>query len=140
MPKKYAYIFDVDGTLAKMLGRTPYEFDKVASDQEIEPVTNILRSINQAGIAYVIIFSGREDSCQLETEHWLQSHGLDYDYIRLRKTGDNRDDCIVKKEMYDKFKDEFDIQGVFDDRPKVCRMWRELGLTVFQVGDPYVEF
>lgn len=30
----------------------------------------------------------------------------------------------------------YQIHAVFDDRPRVCRMWRhELGLLVFQVGD-----
>jgi hypothetical protein len=29
---------------------------------------------------------------------------------------------------------------VIDDRPKVCRMWRSLGLSVFQVGNPDYEF
>ncbi len=53
----------------------------------------------------------------------------------MRKTGDKRDDTIVKKELFDSFKNDYYVEYVIDDRPKVVRMWRSLGLFTFQVND-----
>jgi hypothetical protein len=54
----------------------------------------------------------------------------------MRKTDDNRKDCIVKKEIYETFiKDKYNVLFVMDDRNQVVNMWREQGLTCFQVAD-----
>ena len=54
----------------------------------------------------------------------------------MRKNRDYRPDTIVKKEMYDQMLvDGYKPTLVFDDRPSVLRMWREIvGLTVVDVG------
>ena len=44
-------------------------------------------------------------------------------------------DDILKKDMLDKYVDIDDVFLVVDDRNKVVKMWRSLGLTVFQVAD-----
>ncbi len=52
----------------------------------------------------------------------------------MRKEGDHRPDTIAKKELLDRLIAEgHQIAGVFEDRPSVVRVWRELGLTVFQM-------
>ena len=54
----------------------------------------------------------------------------------MRKTGDNRKDCIVKRELFDAhIKDKYYIDFILDDRNQVVNMWRELGFTVMQVAD-----
>lgn len=131
--KPKAYIFDVDGTLAQKGDRYIFDYSKVYLDSPREQVINMAKILTKAGYA-IIIFSGREASCLEETCDWLKTHGIVYQEIQLRPIKDNRDDTIVKKEMYDSIKDKFDIQGVFDDRPKVLRMWRDQGLTTFDVG------
>ena len=54
----------------------------------------------------------------------------------MRKEKDYREDTIVKREMYDQMlKDGYKPELVFDDRPSVLRMWREIeGLKVVDVG------
>ena len=53
----------------------------------------------------------------------------------LRKDKDYRKDTIVKAEMYDQMvADGYKPEMVFDDRPSVIRMWRELGLKTIDVG------
>lgn len=32
------------------------------------------------------------------------------------------------------------VDGVFDDRARVCRMWYAKGIPLFRVGDPDAEF
>jgi hypothetical protein len=54
----------------------------------------------------------------------------------MRPAGDSRRDAIVKQEIFDtEVRDRWRVVGVFDDRRQVVRMWRALGLTVFQVAE-----
>ena len=54
----------------------------------------------------------------------------------MRPEGDSRKDSIIKREIFDaEVRDRWRITGVFDDRQQVVRMWRQLGLTVFQVAE-----
>ena len=134
------YLFDIDGTLAKMNGRSPYDYTKIDTDIENVPVTDLFRKLvfNDT----VFIFSGREDSCKEETIKWLEEYVGDiYRELYMRKTGDKRKDSIVKKEMYEThIKGKYNVLGVFDDRLQVCRMWYELGLPLFRVGNPDSNF
>ena len=54
----------------------------------------------------------------------------------MRKTGDNRKDAIVKREIYEThIKDKYQVDYVLYDRNQVVEMWRSLGLTCLQVAD-----
>ena len=56
--------------------------------------------------------------------------------LHMRKTGDSRKDCIVKKEIFDaEIKDKYYIEFILDDRDQVVKMWRSMGLTCLQVAD-----
>ncbi|NDD85793.1 polynucleotide kinase, partial [bacterium] len=85
---------------------------------------------------YVIIVSGRDDSCRDVTRKWLEDNYIPYDELHMRKTDDDRDDRIVKKEIFDAWiKDRYNVKFVLDDRNRVVEMWRSLGLKVLQVGE-----
>lgn len=128
-----AYIFDIDGTLAHTNGkRSPFDYDKVGMDDLDYNVARILSYLSMK--ADIIIVSGREDSCKEVTEMWLKEKGIFYDYLYMRKSGDYRKDTEIKQEIYEEhIKNSYNILGVFDDRVSVCEMWRNLGLTVFQL-------
>jgi FMN phosphatase YigB (HAD superfamily) len=140
--KSRAIIVDVDGTLAnKHPDRSPYEFDKVAMDsihEDIAELVNMYAIVadDSDNLLYtIIIVSGREDICRLETENWLDEHGVLWDTLFMRKAGDFRKDVIVKKEIYDQeIKGNYDVRLVIDDRDQVVEMWRELGLRCIQVA------
>lgn len=136
-----AWILDVDGTLALNDGhRGWYDWAKVGADKPIENVLYIARALRNYGFALVVM-SGRDEVCRPETEAWLAEHLGTYAELHMRGEGDQRSDDIVKAELFDKHvRYEWNVYGVVDDRPKVCRMWRAMGLTVAQVGDPHVEF
>ena len=128
-----AYIFDVDGTLAEMTKRGPFEWDRVGEDNLKEDVANILDSLKEQGNE-IIIVSGRDGVSQIDTEAWLDFHSISYDKIFMRKNKDNRKDSEVKNEIYEShIKGKYNILGVFDDRDQVVDLWRSLGLTCFQV-------
>ena len=132
--KKGAFIFDIDGTLSHMNGRSPYDYTKVGTDTVDEHVAYMCNILKNSGFK-IIIVSGREDSCLEETKKWLNDNFVNFDELYMRFTGDKRDDRIIKKEIYDKcIKDSYVVVGVFDDRDRVVGMWRGLGLTCYQVN------
>lgn len=132
---KGCYIFDIDGTLAHMNGkRTAFEYDKVLLDSVDLAVRGILTILSAFHVFDIIIVSGREEGCREETEMWLSENNIQYSHFYMRRVGDYRKDTIVKKEIYDThIKPNYNVFGVFDDRVSVCEMWREQGLTVFQL-------
>jgi predicted kinase len=128
-------ICDIDGTLALINGRNPYDNSLVHMDKINFPVRSILIKEDLSEPRPVIyLFSGRMDSSQEVTEKWLKEHYIPYDYLIMRKSNDFRPDEIVKKEMYEEYiKDKYYVLYVLDDRDKVVKMWRELGLLCLQV-------
>ncbi len=131
LPK--AFIFDIDGTLAKMGDRSPYDLSRVHEDQLNEPIAACLDALYDG--YEIIICSGREGTqeCEDLTKQWLSANGINYKFIMMRKEGDMRADYIVKEEMWQRICEDFYIVGMFDDRNQVVDHARKLGFTVFQV-------
>ncbi len=130
------YIFDIDGTLAHMNGRSPYDYTKVSTDVTNPPVAAMFRNLKDTkGFEdKLIIMSGRDSSCREETLKWLKDNDLTPDFLYMRATGDERKDSIVKKELYEiHVSGKYIVAGIFDDRNQVVDMWRSLGLPCFQV-------
>lgn len=132
-------IVDIDGTLAHMNGRSPYDYSKVSTDILDETVVDILRhyreELTDMPSNYIIVVSGREDSCRMETIQWMENNYVTYDELYMRKSGDMRDDRIVKQEIYEEFiKPRYNVRFVLDDRNRVVDMWRSLGLKCLQVA------
>lgn len=131
-----AIICDIDGTLAHMQDRDPYDYDKVDTDVVDKTIKNILRVFYGTNDYAILIVSGREDTCKQETIGWLSKNYVMYDELFMRKHGDYRPDEVIKKEIYDKhIKDKYDVEFVLDDRNKVVKMWREIGLKCLQVEE-----
>jgi predicted kinase len=154
-------IVDIDGTLAKMKDRGPYDEHKVYQDDVRRHVLFTITSLMNANPELkVFIFSGRSDSCMAETVRWFEDkcnyYVINYSNIlrhnncisnydvelHMRKTGDKRRDSLVKTDMYNEFvKDKYNVIAVFDDRPQVIReCWKVLNLPVFNCGLIDVEF
>lgn len=126
-------ISDIDGTLAKMVSRGPYEQNRCGEDEVWEDVANTLYSMKLEGYN-IILVSGRSDKYIEQTKEWLDKHCIYYDYLYMRKEGDFRKDWIVKKEIYDNYiRDKFNVLYILDDRTQIVKMWRSLGIRCFQV-------
>jgi predicted kinase len=130
-----AWIIDIDGTVAIKGDRDIYDGSKAHLDTVNRDVVAVIRHLEQLGHAMVYC-SGRSDKHRDVTEAWLTANGLRWDHLFMRAAGDSRRDSIVKYELFNRhIRERFDVQGVFDDRNQVVEMWRDLGLTVFQVAD-----
>lgn len=134
-------ICDIDGTIADHEGiRSPFDWDKVDQDRPRDHVVEMIKGLSDK---YEIVFlSGRDGSCRQKTTEWLNQTfkgWFGYD-LYMRKEGDSRKDYIIKKELFDIVKDEYDVMMVVDDRHQVITMWEELGLNVINVGGLYKRF
>lgn len=141
-------IVDIDGTLAHMNGRSPYDYSQVSTDVVDVTVAGIVQKYYQRSPmeeipdAYVVIVSGRDATCRAETEQWLKDNNIPYDELYMRDPnqvdakGNKLDDTIIKREIYnDVIKPRFNVRFVLDDRDRVVKMWREEGLKVLQVAE-----
>jgi|688.fasta_scaffold134390_2 predicted kinase len=121
---------DLDGTIALIGDRSPYDAAKCELDLVNEPVRSILQNSGKA----IVFVSGREDKFKPQTLAWLAKHNISFDGLYMRQSGDSRKDSIVKKEIYDEFiLDKYNVAFVLDDRDQVVKVWRDLGLTCLQV-------
>lgn len=161
MEKQKAVIFDIDGVLAKKSpDREHREYDKVDLDL---PVDINLKIVNFFGTSYqadradkIIFITGRKELCRDKTAKWLLSNfqkvakrksfntyeyyinAYDFEHSTLlfmRDDKDRRPSDVLKKEIYENhIKDKYDVVAVFEDDPKNVKMFRDLGLFVFDVG------
>lgn len=134
--KPEAIIVDIDGTLATMSGRSPYEWDRVHEDSPVESVIYAVKAAHAVGNT-IIIMSGRDASCRYITLGWLKWHlGPDMPFkLFMRAEKDQRQDDLVKYELFNEnIRNNYHVKYVLDDRDQVIRMWRKLGLAAFQVN------
>ena len=145
--KPKAIIVDIDGTIALRDGRSPFDYDKAYSDKADHRMAHLLKRLIGDCDYEVFFVTGREDigDCRRITTSWLndniypvQGHDgfvpISNWKLLMRKEGDHRSDDIVKKEIYEMcIAPWYDVVAVFDDRDKVVKMWRDLGLLCCQV-------
>ena len=148
---KNIVIFDLDGTLAlidkrraistKDNGKLDWDkfFDpkNIDLDQPNIPVIKTAQLFHSQGFR-IVILSGRSDRTKDTTIDWLNQHNVPFDDIHMRPTDKKShfmpDNMLKQNWLFTILKDN-DIFAVFDDRNQVVDMWRDNGLTVFQVAD-----
>lgn len=130
-------IFDIDGTTALNGGhRGWYEWAKVGGDEPNAYVVDLI-SVIRPQVDHIVFLSGRDAICRVETLDWLWEHVQKSrkDELFMRTEGDNRADDIVKHELFNEhIRNRYNVRFVVDDRPRVCRLWRAIGLPLLQVG------
>lgn len=139
--KPMALLVDIDGTLALLDGRNPYERDFI-NDRVNDPVRKVVNNFHKDGYI-VILVSGRKNKFLEETKQWLAKNAILYDDIFMPRTDDdNRKDVIIKQEIFDTFiRNNYQVEFVLDDRPAVITMWREkIGLFVFDCNQLDIDF
>lgn len=145
--KPKAYIFDIDGTIADCSHRLHFiagehkdwdAFYTACKNDRAIPDTVMLLKMLSIFNCDILFITGRPEYIREQTRQWLLNV-VDYNTdprIKMRKDGDHRPDYVVKREIYEQeIKDKYDVVGVFEDRDSCVKMWRELGLTCFQVAD-----
>ena len=149
---KPLYIFDLDGTLALIDHRRHIIADPskdnskwrrfyAACDQDSpnEPVIRVTESLRL--FADIWIFSGRSSEVRDKTVAWLTKHTsfLSHELetiLVMRDEGDYTADDVLKRQWLDGMfiDDRRRLVATFDDRGRVVQMWRDAGVTCFQVA------
>ena len=138
-------------TKEKMDWNIFFDGKNIELDEPNYPVISMAQMYYEKGFN-IVIFSGRNDRSYKETKEWLEKYEVPYNLLVMRPdkfkdkswpiaagnpaTPDMRfmPDEILKKKMLDTFVDIDDVFLVVDDRDKVVKMWRDLGLNTFQVA------
>ena len=144
---KKIIIFDLDGTLALIDSRREISikdngkmdwgkfFDPKNIDLD-DPNTPVIQMTKLLSSDYRIwILSGRSDVTQQATKDWLWKHKVSFDKLMMRpKKLHFTKDSDLKQMWLDSIGKD-NVAMVFDDRQQVVDMWRDNGLTTFQVAD-----
>lgn len=156
LPK--AIMCDLDGTLAIIGNRTPYD---ATNCDEIDlpnlPVIAAVMAMHAQGVK-VIFMSGRDVKYRPETERFIERYcrvsnpNFTKDVMETTETKsipyelhmrgeldltvtDQRKDAIIKSELFNAHvAGKYNVLFVLDDRNQVVDFWREIGLTCFQVN------
>lgn len=148
-PYRNIILCDIDGTLADLTHRLHYVrdgnrdwdrfFAEVGDDEFREDVWEQVVADADEHDARIIFLSGRSEVAREDTEEWLWDETGDLPIVLMRRENDRRPDTEVKRDIFDWHFKGYNIVRVYDDRPCMVRMWREMGLDVVDCGDG-VEF
>ena len=131
-----AVICDLDGTLAIIGDRSPYDASHCDElDRINHAVLNVIEIMAKHGNS-ILFLSGRSAEYRKPTERFIMNWAKIPSFqLHMRKVGDNRKDSIIKNELFDEHVlGKFTVNFILDDRNAVVENWRKRGLTCFQVA------
>lgn len=131
----WVIVFDTDGTTA-LHNRSPYDYGRLYTDSVNENVVTTLRVLQTDPDLFFFGMSGRPGDWRELSEAWYADVAqLDYDEFYMRPSNDRRNDADIKHEMVEKYiRGKYNVLMWFDDRDRVVRRLRKLGITVAQVA------
>jgi hypothetical protein len=126
-------IADLDGTLAHMNGRKPFDWHRVHEDLPNGVVIDLLRRYSHDHC--ILVVTGRSEECREATLAWLLQHGVPWCQLYMRPAGDYRKDAEVKRELWEReIAPWHSVALCLDDRAQSVDFWRGLGLVCLQVA------
>ena len=152
MSKQNCIIVDIDGTVSDLSHslhmikvkprgeEAPIDYDlfnaACVDDEPIKPIINLVKSYLKANRGTELFFcTGRSMKCSEQTIWWLKKYFPSFNWhLLMRDEFDKRSDFLVKKDLH---KDHILTKGycvdfVIDDRDRVVKMWRDIGLICIQ--------
>lgn len=139
------FIFDIDGTIAngeqfhQYIQTKPKNWKLFENTLDLHkpilPVVTILHSLLKSN-HNVLFVTARSERTRNTTMKWIYDNiQIEYPSLFMRKENDFREDYVIKSEILDVLKSMgYNPVAAFEDVPRVCKMWRERGLKVFDVG------
>ncbi len=137
-------------------------YEACDQDKPILPVMEALRKFGNCPQHEIMIWSGRCESVKEKTIDWLYKYSPYHApkdvwrnfLLKMRPIGDYTPDDQLKERWLDEYimsltegqllsysiNKKHPISFVFDDRPKVIRMWRRRGIFVFNCAQSDEDF
>lgn len=136
-------ISDLDGTISDAAHRVhlvrrhpkdyPAFFEQSRHDAPVWPVIRLLRALKSAGHE-VHVLTGRSETVRESTLDWFGEHGVPCDVLLMRPAHDYTPDDRLKRDWFEARYTAGQVLLVLEDRDRVVKMWRALGLTCLQVA------
>ncbi len=140
--KQKAILIDLDGTLCDVshrlshIEKKPKDWDafhrSCLNDKLNIWCAEIIKKFKMDGLA-ILLITGRDDTYESETRTWLKTNEVPFDQLFMRPIGNRLSDEVLKAGIYRDFiQEDYNILFVVEDRLRVVRMWRDLGLVCLQ--------
>lgn len=127
----HCVVIDMDGTMAIMGDRSPYDWDRVGVDEPNPMVVEYAKNSPRP----VVVLSGRDGSCRTQTLNWLILNQISFAELLMRTADDMRPDWIIKNELLDDLLTRWYPALAIDDRQQVVdNVWRARGIECWQVA------
>ena len=141
-------VFDLDGTLADIEHRAHLIhrekkdwdsfFDKCHLDSPIWSGIGVYRALMREDY-HVQIWTGRSDVVENKTLDWIIRH-VQNDFkkrnLKMRPSGFHIPDHILKQQWLTELRAKGgNVDLAFEDRSRVVQMWRNHGVSCYQVAD-----
>ena len=128
-----AIIVDLDGTLAILNSRGPFEWENVENDNLNQPIAELMVMYQKNGYK-TIILSGRDEVASEKTIQWLNQNDILYDKLYLRPSNNQMSNADYKRMIFiNEIQAKYNVLFILEDLPEVVKMWRDdFDLTVFQ--------
>lgn len=139
LPK--AAIYDNDGSISLLNGRSPYDASTCDEDLPHEHVIELMKLHYQTGHK-IIFVSGREEKDRAPTERFYAKHFPEVKYeLYMRPTGDMRKDVLIKEEIFNNhIKDKYYVSLWIDDRLQIINWLYKSGIPFARVNNPEATF
>jgi phosphoglycolate phosphatase-like HAD superfamily hydrolase len=138
MKKRDAVIVDMDGTLCDVhairhLIKGPGGFDAFHYESVNCPanpwVSLAVRYLHAKNVA-ILVVTARTEKFRKLTSWWLADHDIPSDALEMRQNGDYRKDFVVKSEILQRLRQQYNIIRAYDDNPAVVDLWVSEGIPV----------
>ena len=140
--KQQAWLLDIDGVLCDSIRDEHTEQFKQGDYSVFERnipnyncfswAVSLVSALAESGHK-ILFVTARDSAYRAETLAWLSKHiASDKIYsqdLYMRSEGDTRDDHVIKRELFEVFKDRYNILAAIDDNLDNCRLWKSLGIT-----------
>lgn len=145
------YLFDIDGTLSDTRWRVPILrdgsprrwdrfFAAAADDPPIAGTLHVLHALIRSG-AECRLHTGRPERYRKLTVNWLHRHtsyppAFWHPILQMRPDHDFTVDVNLKLKWLEAWPedDRKRFVAAFEDRPEIVAAYRQIGLTVFDLG------
>ncbi|MFJ3958479.1 hypothetical protein [Arthrobacter sp. NPDC090010] len=95
-------------------------------------VVEVLQEAQAEG-RVVLVVTGRSEKWSFVTTLWMQEHGISFDELMMRPSGDFRPDSVVKSEIAQRILARYRPVLALDDRDDIIAVWHAAGIPTRKV-------
>ena len=132
---KPAILIDLDGTLAEVDHRTKdgkCDHTRIEDDEYNQAVREIIGKFQDTH--NIILFTARDSKWRDATKAWCWKKFIIFDKLLMKLPHHEGPNYLVKYQMYKEFiEGEYEVLFAIDDNNKVVEMFRDIGITTFQI-------